>query len=74
MDTLAEWLRRRPAKPMGSTRAGSNPAGVAFAHSSCCDVSPTPHQLTARRSGCFIQALVGQLRNMRPERFERPTF
>ena len=29
MDTLAEWLRRRPAKPMGSTRAGSNPAGVA---------------------------------------------
>ena len=33
MDTLAEWLRRRPAKPMGSTRAGSNPAGVAF---SCC--------------------------------------
>ena len=40
MDTLAEWLRRRPAKPMGSTRAGSNPAGVAFAHSLCCDVSP----------------------------------
>ena len=30
MDTLAEWLRRRPAKPMGSPRAGSNPAGVAF--------------------------------------------
>jgi hypothetical protein len=27
-DTLAEWLRRRPAKPMGSPRAGSNPAGV----------------------------------------------
>ena len=29
-DTLAEWLRRRPAKPMGSPRAGSNPAGVAL--------------------------------------------
>ena len=29
-DTLAEWLRRRPAKPMGSPRAGSNPAGVAY--------------------------------------------
>jgi hypothetical protein len=29
-DTLAEWLRRRPAKPMGSPRAGSNPAGVDF--------------------------------------------
>ena len=30
LDTLAEWLRRRPAKPMGSPRAGSNPAGVAL--------------------------------------------
>ena len=28
-DTLAEWLRRRPAKPMGSPRVGSNPTGVA---------------------------------------------
>ena len=28
MDTLAEWLRRRPAKPMGSPRVGSNPTGV----------------------------------------------
>ena len=31
-DTLAEWLRRRPAKPMGSPRVGSNPTGVVFAH------------------------------------------
>lgn len=30
MDTLAEWLRRRPAKPMGSARVGSNPTGVVF--------------------------------------------
>ena len=30
-DTLAEWLRRRPAKPMGSARVGSNPIGVAVA-------------------------------------------
>ncbi len=30
MDTLAEWLRRRPAKPMGTPRVGSNPTGVAF--------------------------------------------
>ena len=29
-DTLAEWLRRRPAKPMGSPRVGSNPTGVVF--------------------------------------------
>ena len=29
-DTLAEWLRRWPAKPMGSPRVGSNPTGVEF--------------------------------------------
>ena len=29
-DTLAERLRRRPAKPMGSPRVGSNPTGVAY--------------------------------------------
>ena len=29
-DTLAEWLRRRPAKPMGSPCMGSNPTGVDF--------------------------------------------
>ena len=28
MDTLAEWLRRRPAKPMGSPCVGWNPTGV----------------------------------------------
>ena len=30
MDTLAEWSRRQPAKPMESPRAGSNPTGVDF--------------------------------------------
>ena len=34
-DTLAEWLRRRPAKPMGSPRVGSNPTGVVRT----CDIS-----------------------------------
>ena len=29
-DTLAERLRRQPAKPMGSPRVGSNPTGVVF--------------------------------------------
>ena len=29
-DTVAEWLRRRPAKPMCSARVGSNPIGVAY--------------------------------------------
>ena len=27
-DTLAEWLRRRPAKPMWCPRVGPNPTGV----------------------------------------------
>ena len=27
-DTLAEWLRRWPAKPLCSARVGSNPTGV----------------------------------------------
>ncbi len=31
-DTLTEWLRRLPAKPMGSPRAGSNHTGVAIAY------------------------------------------
>ena len=31
-DTLAERLRRRPAKPMGSPRVGSNPTGVVLDH------------------------------------------
>ena len=30
LDTLAERLRRRPAKPTGSPRVGSNPTGVVF--------------------------------------------
>ena len=29
-DTLAEWLRRWPAKPLCSARVGSNPTGVVF--------------------------------------------
>lgn len=28
-DTMAEWLRRRMQVPLGSARAGSNPARVA---------------------------------------------
>ena len=35
-DTLAERLRRRPAKPMGSPRVGSNPAGVAVIYGVHC--------------------------------------
>ena len=40
-DTLAERLRRRPAKPMGSPRVGSNPTGVASSsQSSLADSRP----------------------------------
>ena len=35
IDTLAEWLRRRPAKPVGSAREGSNPSGVEDDLSDC---------------------------------------
>ena len=41
MDTLAERLRRRPAKPMGSPRVGSNPTGVVL-----IDVGAFPSFLT----------------------------
>ena len=32
-DTVSEWLRRWTRNPLGSARRGSNPLGVAFAHS-----------------------------------------
>ena len=35
-DTLAEWLRRRPTKPMGSPRVGSNPTGVVLSANFQC--------------------------------------
>ncbi len=40
-DTLAERLTRRPAKPMGSPRVGSNPTGVVFHRPDL--LSQTPH-------------------------------
>ena len=30
LDTLAEWLRRQPAKLVGSARTGSSPVGVGY--------------------------------------------
>ena len=30
MTLWPSWLRRRPAKPLGVARAGSNPAGVVY--------------------------------------------
>ena len=40
-DTLAEWLRRRPAKPMESPRVGSNPTGVGFGKCNVVDQQET---------------------------------
>ena len=38
---MAEWLRRRPAKPVGSAREGSNPSGVVCSHSPMSAFSDT---------------------------------
>jgi hypothetical protein len=46
-DTLAEWLRRRPAKPMGSPRVGSNPTGVAVPKRKGHLQDPKPRQRKA---------------------------
>jgi hypothetical protein len=35
-DTVAEWLRRWTANPMGSAREGSNPFGVALFRRTVC--------------------------------------
>ena len=66
-DTLAEWLRRRPAKPMGSPRVGSNPTGVVFTlhlQSVCCLrkdwsllESPTPSPFPQPRACCLLSEM-----------------
>ena len=48
-DTLAEWLRRRPAKPMGSPRVGSNPTGVASLH---CEKRTTKNRIIDAKTPC----------------------
>ncbi len=52
-DTLAEWLRRRPAKPMGSPRVGSNPTGVALRRSLVA---------LSAAAACMLYALAGRVR------------
>ena len=52
MDTLAERPRRRPAKPMGSPRVGSNPTGVDVPQAWPAGLPEVKHQpapLVARR-------------------------
>ena len=73
-DTLAERLRRRPAKPMGSARVGSNPTGVVFsridswsAYVYVLDVglksSTFDHIVKVRNLSwsCFVEAAKAQL-------------
>ena len=52
-DTLAERLRRRPAKPMGSPRVGSNPTGVVLLVSSCTHLTNHTINLHShKKEGC----------------------
>ena len=51
MDTLAEWSRRRPAKPMGSPRVGSNPTGVDFKSASVSDLEGSRWSFYLERVG-----------------------
>ena len=48
-DTLAEWLRRRPAKPMGSPRVGSNPTGVDLWQCRHVHVQPVTYLINAKK-------------------------
>ena len=59
-DTLAEWLRRRPAKPMGSPRVGSNPTGVDF-HRVLTQVLNSMGSILFHR--VFIQVLISKASN-----------
>lgn len=61
-DTLAERLRRRPAKPMGSPRVGSNPTGVVL----------IPRQAQVRVT-CAPGFSCTRWRNTLPGRLELPT-
>ena len=50
-DTLAERLRRRLAKLMGSPRVGSNPTGVVFFFHACV---MRPHYMALGTSGTGV--------------------
>ena len=63
-DTLAEWLRRRPAKPMGSPRAGSNPTVVGSCGSGVAALQ------WRQREGCsgnWARDLAPETRGMPPD-------
>ena len=64
LDTLAEWLRRRPAKPMGSPRAGSNPAGVAFPF---VNLAPAPNTFPIDWSFPTLEPRHCQLKALLPD-------
>ena len=57
-DTLAERLRRRPAKPMGSPRVGSNPTGVVSCATRPCLLQHWPASFFLGGSAIF-QCKVG---------------
>ena len=67
-DTLAERLRRRPAKPMGSPRVGSNPTGVVFWWGSgiemLCLWNPWPNWIHMRYHYTMCPLMVWMLPNV----------
>ena len=59
-DTLAERLRRRPAKPMGSPRVGSNPTGVALQRSPLLTIVSTARTMVTGRRRALPSAELTQ--------------
>ena len=66
-DTLAEWLRRRPAKPMGSPRVGSNPTGVVFRITETAKPEPTQTRTDS-------DAVVSECKNHGGRKYRRCTW
>ena len=66
IDTLAEWLRRRPAKPMGSPRVGSNPTGVES--SPAMPALPLHFRPGRRNRRCCSRALFSRRLQAMPKR------
>ena len=66
-DTLAERLRRRPAKPMGSPRVGSNPTGVVFRITETAKPEPTQTRTDS-------DAVVSECKNHGGRKYRRCTW
>ena len=63
VDTLAEWLRRRPAKPVGSARVGSNPTGVVLGITGAVGSTTPRHLVSGLSTGSVSEWLRSRTRN-----------